>query len=275
MRRNAFSALLALMLVFALALTACGSNKAAETTAAPQAEAEAPALGLTSWTMNATTWSSPNGATVHLTAAPTGYADGYSADFVVRLEGEEVANVPCEWDGTNYTASAELNADDGYCYYVILTAADGTTAEVPVNTPTSPVDETLINLASSLSTYCEVTITDSKLEDGKLVISEGSAKVQLPQLTLADGTITCDQALLIMSFNGEDVALEKLSALEADATGLCTLDLSGLSFSVPTEIEDDHQLSLRLDVTMSSGYSISVLGGTWIWFDGGLVQSVG
>lgn len=268
---------LMLALLFALTLTACGSGGTAETkaAAAPQAEAEAPALGLTSWTMNATTWSSPNGATVHLTAAPVGYADGYSAAFVVRLEGEEVANVPCEWDGTNYTASAELNADDGYCYYVILTAAEGSTAEVPVNTPTSPVDETLINLASSLSTYCEVTITDSGLDDGKLVISEGSAKVQLPQLTLADGSITCDQALLIMSFNGEDVALEKLSVPAADAAGLCTLDLSGLSFSVPTEIEDDHQLSLRLDVTMSSGYSISVSGGTWIWFDGGLVQSVG
>ena len=67
--------------------------------------------------LNATAWSSPNGATVNVDAVPNGYAEGQKAEFCVRLEGEEIARVPCEWDGKSYKASADLNAADGYCYY--------------------------------------------------------------------------------------------------------------------------------------------------------------
>lgn len=280
MKRKSIFAVIAMIAVFALAMAGCGSEKAEETTAAavtaaPEAVAPAEPLALTDWSMNATTWSSPNGATVNLTATPNGYTEGQSAAFIVRLEGADVANVPCEWDGSIYTASAELNADDGYCYYVLLTAADGTATEVAVNVPTDPTDESLINLDSALNSYCSVVLDSFELNGDKLSIVTGSAQIQLPTLTVAEGAITCQQAVLVLSYDNEPVAQVELTAPAADENGLCQLDLAGTTFTVPSDMEDDHQLSIRLDVTLSNGYPLTVAGGSWYYFDGSLMLAVG
>jgi len=264
---------LLLVLVFTLALAGCGSESAPETTAAPaSSETAAPGLG---WTMNATAWSSPNGATVNLNFTPGSYSEGDSAAFIVRLEGEEIANVPCQYENGSYTASADLNAADGYCYFILMTAVDGTTEEIPVNTPSAPFDESLIDLADALNAYCTVTVNTSELKDGKLTITDGTAQLQLPKLTLDEGSVTCQEAVLVLHYDDQEVARETLSAVEADETGLCNVDLSGLAFSVPAEMEDDHRLSLRLDAVLSNGQSITTPGGAWHYFDGGLVLAVG
>lgn len=268
---------LMLALVFLFALTGCGSEKAPETTAAPTVPAADPSqpLSLTSWSMDATAWSSPNGATVNLTATPSGYAEGQSAVFTVRLDGEEVTSTPCDWDGSVYTASAELNAEDGYCYFVILTSAEGVESEVTVNAPSAPTDETLIDLADALSTYCTVTVNSSELKDGKLTITDGTAQLQLPKLTLREGNVVCQEAVLVLSYDDQEVAQESLSAVEADEASLCNVDLAGITFTVPGEMEDDHRLSLRLDAALSNGQRMTAAGGAWHYFDGSLVLAVG
>ena len=132
MNRKAICVVCAMLLIFAVSLSACGTKEpVAGTTAGqtvPSAEVAAPELSLTEWSLSASTWSSPNGATIHLTAVPTRHAEGDSASFVVRLEGEEIASVPCSWENNNYTAEVDLNAADGYCYYVTLSGADGAAA---------------------------------------------------------------------------------------------------------------------------------------------------
>lgn len=263
--------------LLAALLMGCGSEAAPETTAAPTVPAADPAqpLSLTQWSMDATAWSSPNGATVNLTATPSAYAEGQSAVFTVRLDGEEVTSAPCEWDGNAYTASVELNAEDGYCYFVMLTSAGGAESEIAVNTPSAPSDETLINLADALNAYATVTVNTSELKDGKLSITDGTALLQLPKLTLREGSVVCQEANLILSYDGQEIAREALSGVEADESGICNITLTGISFPVPGEMEDDHQLSLRLDVQLSNGQSVTAPGGAWYYFDGGLVLSVG
>lgn len=274
MRKN-FLTVIALMAVFALVLAGCGGSEAAETTApAISTEAAAPALGLTDWSLSTTTWSSPNGATVHLTATPVGYAEGYSANFVVRLESEEVANVPCQWDGTTYTADAELNAADGLCYYVLMTAADGNTAEIPINTPSAPTDDTLIDMAASLNSYCNIIVDGSVFEDGKLKITAGSVQVQAPKITNAGEAITCEEAVLVLSLNGEALDSEKLTLTESETMGGYELTLTDIRFDIP-ELENDQQLTLTLNVTLSNGQILSDEGGTFYYNDGGLMGAVG
>ena len=276
MKRKTLLAAIALIAVFALALTGCGSKDAAEPTTMPGTAAAAPAqeLGLASWTMSATTWSSPNGATVHLTAVPTFYAEGQSASFVVRLEGEEVASVPCQYDGANYTASAELNAADGLCYYVILTAADGATAEVAVNTPTAPVDDALIDMASSLQSYCNLTVINSQAEGRKLTLTEGTAQIQLPRITNEGEQIVCGTAVLVLTFDGAEVAASELVLPEPDSAGLCEASIAGTTFEIP-ELQDDEQLQLRLDVTLSNNQTLTAPGATFFYNDGALLPAVG
>ena len=258
MKRKNILAVIALVAVFAFALVGCGSKDKEPTanTAASVPEMSAgQELTLTSSTLTAATWSSPNGATVNLTATPNGYAEGQSAAFIVRLEGEEAANVPCEWNGSAYTASADLNAADGYCYYVLLTAADGTQTEVAINTPTAPTDDALINLESALNSYCNMTVA-SATQDGSTL------------------TITCSKAELVLTFNEEIVGTAALTMEAAEIPGSYTADISGITFNIPS-MEDDQQLSIRLDVTLSNGQFLTAPGGTFSFLNGEMVSSVG
>ena len=269
-----------MMVLLALVMAGCGSETAAETTAAtvaatvPAADPSQP-LSLTGWSMDATAWSSPNGATVNLTATPSGYAEGQSAVFSVRLDGEEVTSVPCDWDGSVYTASAELNAEDGYCYFVLLTTSEGVEAEVAVNTPSAPSDESLIDLADALSAYASITVSASELKDGKLTITDGSVQIQLPKLTLREGNVSCSEAVLILNHNDQEAARQTLSAADADESGLLNISLNGISFSIPGEMEDDHRLSVRMEAALSNGQTLAASGSAWHYFDGCLVHAVG
>ncbi|MBQ3192112.1 MAG: hypothetical protein IJB59_00905 [Oscillospiraceae bacterium] len=268
----------ALICMFALVLTGCGSKEAPETTAAPAttaaASAEPQPLGLSDWNLSTSTWSSPNGATVHLTATPFGYEEGQSAAFIIRLEGEDVASIPCTWNGTAYTADAELNAADGYCYYVAMTAADGSTAEIAVNTPSDVKDEALINMAESLNSYCTVTVETSAFADGKLTITSGDLFVQVPKITNNGETITVSEAVLTLWYNDEAVDTEKLTLEESESVGGYELSLTDISFKTP-EMEDDHQLTMTLDVKLSNGQSLSCAAGTFFYNDGQLLTAVG
>lgn len=265
-----------LVLAMLIAMVGCGADKSGDS-AAPSANESLAAdqsLTLIDWKLTPSTWSSPNGATVNLTATPNGHEEGQSAAFIVRLEGEEIENIPCDWDGSVYTAAADLNGADGYCYYVLLTAADGTQTEVPVNTPTAMVDEALINMATALQSYCSLTVVASGNEGNKLTISEGTATIQLPLITDEGATILCREAKLVLTFNGEDVDSVTLDVDEAPDAGTYTLSIAGIEFTVPA-MEDDQQVELRLDVTLSNDQLLSAVGGSWFYNNGTLMLTVG
>lgn len=278
MKKNVLT-ILALILMLAVLLVGCGSKEAAETTAAPVSaetagNAAPAALGLKEATLTASTWSSPNGATVHLTATPVGYTDKCSASFVVRLESDEVANVPCQWDGQQLTAEAELNAADGLCYYLVMTSSNGSTVELAINTPIQPTDEALINMASALNAYCSVMVDSSAFEGGKLTITGGTVQVQTPRITNEGESITCKEATLVLSLNGEELDKESLSLTAGDAAGAYTQTLSGISFDVP-ELENDQQLTLTLNVTLSNGQTLSDAGSSFYYNEGNVLTAVG
>lgn len=273
MKKKSILVLVALIAAFALMLTGCGSKEAAETTAETVSAADLP-LGLADWSLSASTWSSPNGATVHLTAAPNAHTDDQYAVFSIRLEGDDIANIPCEWDGTHYTASAELNADDGYCYYVVLTTVSGQQAEIAINTPASPTDEALINLETALNSYCNLLVEASDADGKKLTITAGSVQIQPPQIANEGEKITCSEAALILSFNGEELDRKELTLPEPGTNGVYNLSISDIRFDIPA-MEDDQQLTLRLDVTLSNGQILSDINGTWSYIGGQLVSAVG
>lgn len=271
-----------LIMILALTLGACSKENAPEgTTAAATVSATAVSeaataepLTLTDWSMSASTWSSPNGATVHITATPSHYEEGQSATFVVRLESEEVASVPCEWDGTNYTASVDLNAANDYCYYVVLAAVDGTASEVAVNTPAAPTDESLINLEASLSSYCNIIITESSIESNKLTLVSGNVQVQAPILTNEGETTTCQEAVLILLFNDETLEQKTLALTQSETNGLFEANLENIVFDIP-QLEADQSIDLTLQAVLSNGQTLSAFGGNWFYDEEGLVPVVG
>lgn len=277
--------ILAVVLALAIALTACGSEKAPETTAAtaaPTTAANVPAetsvpvqsLTLTDWSMSASTWSSPNGATIHISATPSFYEEGQTADFIVRLESDDVTMIPCQWDGTSYTASADLNAANGYCYYVMLTAADGTAEEVAVNTPAAPCNEAFIDIEAALESYCSITVEESSFDSSKLTLSAGKVQVKTPQITNDGETITCQEASLVLTFNGEALGQKALTLSEAEEGGLFEAPLENISFDIP-EMENEQSVELTLNVTLTNGQVLSAFGGTWTHTEEGFLPVVG
>lgn len=273
MKKNVMLVLLAVALIMAFCGCGSGSQRPTASTG-EQVDSKPLDVSLSSFGLSTNTWSSPNGATVNLTAIPSSHTDGQTARFVVRLGQTEEANVPCEWDGTEYTASADLNAADGYGYYVIITGADGAQREVAVNTPENPYDETLVNLATSLDSYCTVTVDDSSSSDGSLNILSGSVLVQLPLITDGGQSVTCADAVLILSCNNTEVTRMALTLTPAEIPGSYEQALTDLSFPLPA-LSDGQELSLRAEVTLSNGQSMIAPGGSWLYNGGVLEASVG
>lgn len=281
MNRKVFCSLLALLVVAAMLLSACGSKtepaavETSGTQTVPSAEASARELSLSDWSLSVTTWSSPNGATIHLNATPSQYEKGDTAEFVVRLEGEQVAAVPCEWKDNTYVAAVDLIGADGYCYYVTLSGGDGAFAEIPVNTPAEPLDESLINLAASLEAYCMLTLEESLLSDGNLVIHGGTATVQAPRITNNNENVACAQATLVLTLDGEELGSKALTMAPGEGERSYETSLADVSFSLPAEIGEDQQLALRLDAVLTNGQLLSAQGGAWYYLNGALTNAVG
>lgn len=278
MKRN-LTVVLSVFLLLAMMLTACGNEQAPETTAAATTAAAeatpAESLTLTDWTMTANTWSSPNGATINISAVPSYYEEGQKADFVVRLESDEIISVPCKWEPNNtYSASVDLNAANGYCYYVILTAADGTVAEVAVNTPTEPTNQAFIDMEAALESYCSIIVEESTAADGQLTLTKANVQVKAPDITNAGETITCQEAALALTFNGEELTKEVLTLTQDEETGLFEAFLENMVFDLP-ELDAEQRVELALNVTLSNGQVLSAFGGSWIYDAEGLLPAVG
>ena len=281
MNKKVLSALLAAAVV--LSLCACG--KKAETPASTESETPAPTtasqenagreLSLTEVSFSVTTWSSPNGATVNLTAVPNEHAKGDSAEFVVRLDADTVASVPCEWKDNAYVASAELNGADGYGYYVIITGTDGSIAEIPVNTPEEPVDEALVNLASYLQSYCTLTLNDAALEGDNLTILSGYALVQAPRITENSDNVACAQASLVLTLDGQEIASMPLTMAPGETDRSYDSTITDMSFTIPGDLSDGQQLMLRLDAVLTNGQTLTAQGGSWTAQNGVVANAVG
>lgn len=292
-RKNIF--LLLLAAVFLLSLTGCNSDdgRVAELEAenaalqeqvdalnaqvqalTAQLDALGSTAGLSGWELAATAWDSGNGANVTLSAVPMYYQEGQSATFSIWLEGSEVMRVRCSWDGTAYTAAADLSAADGYCYYCILTSADGTQTEIDVNTPIHPTDEALIDLATSLASYCNLMVEDAAVESDTLTLTGGYAQVQLPRISASGQDVTCTDAALVLEFAGEEVGRQALTLVEGEGLRSYEADVASVSFTIP-EMEDDQQLDLWLEVTLSDGSTMTTPGGSWYYNAGELFLVVG
>lgn len=283
------SALIARVLALCLAasaLTGC-SNKPAqpqvttaptETTQATQ-PTQAPAGSLAhvesegslqAWELSAQVWSSSNGATVTLTAQPRAYEKGQGASLVVRLEGKEVENVSCNWDGNYFTASVDLEAADGYEYECVFFPAQG----VGEHYTLSDAYDSLVYMKRSLDAYCNLYISDFKDADGKFTVTAGWASVQLPQLTTAGTTIGFQKAQLVFTLNGETIETQDIDLPKGEGEGSYESSLSNINFTMP-QMDDDYQLDLSLVVTLTNGEELTANGGSWFYNNNELKMAAG
>lgn len=225
---------------------------------------------LQAWELSAQVWSSSNGATVTLTAQPRAYENGQGASLVVRLEGKEVENVSCNWDGNYFTASVDLEAADGYEYECVFFPAQGAGEHYTL----SDAYDSLVYMKRSLDAYCNLYISDFKDADGKFTVTAGWASVQLPQLTTAGTTIGFQKAQLVFTLNGETIETQDIDLPKGEGEGSYESSLSNISFTMP-QMDDDYQLDLSLVVTLTNGEELTANGGSWFYNNNELKMAAG
>lgn len=230
--------------------------------------------GLKNWNLTAAAWSGGNGATITLTAQPTSYQEGQSMEFFALLDGVQVDNVICTWEEDHYTAQLDLNAADGYSYYCAITAPDGTREQSALSTPENPVVDTVVNLATALSSYCNMIVDDWAGDGDTLTITAGYVQVQLPRITMDGGNPAIHSAELVLKMLDQEVSRQSLTLPQGEGLNSYELVLSDTSFTVP-ELQDDQQLDLYLEVTLSDGQTLTTAGCNWYYNAGELYLAVG
>ena len=143
-----------------------------------------------------------------------------------------------------------------------------------MNTPTAPTDEALINMESSLNSYCSLMVSDFVFDGKWLTVTGGQVQVQPPRITNAGETITCAEATLVLSMNGAEIGTVQLALPKDAGDESVDMPLTGAAFQIP-ELEDDQQLALRLDAKLSNGQVLTAPGGSWTYNDGELLLIAG
>ena len=270
-----------LVLLVCLVMTAfagCGKKTASAPTE-PSTEAateptsvvnEEVSDNMKSLSLSAKVWSSSNGATITLEAVPRAYNQNQAVYFVVHLNGEKVEDIPCTWDGTAFTASADLEAADGYEYECILFEGQGEGESYVL----SDAYDSLIYLETSLAAYCNLYISDFQVIDNVFNVTAGFAHVQLPQLTVDGAKVELVSSELVFLLNGEMIDKQPIDLPAGEGSGSHEASLSSIRFDMP-KMEDDYQLDLMLKANLSDGQELTANGGSWYYNNGELKMSAG
>ncbi len=214
-----------------------------------------------------------SGAEVTLKVVPTQYEEGQMVSFRVHLDGQSIASLYCDWDGTAYVGSVELDAADGYSYSLLLTEPSGTQDYRELNSPANPTDPDLVYMYSSLSASCTLTVLDWQIEDGTLYLNDGTVDIQLPAMTATGETALCSGISLVLQLDGVDLERKSVMVPQSKESQL-SIPLSPTTFAVP-EMAEDNQLDLWLEVTLSDGQFLRHSGSSWFFYDGEMIQAVG
>ena len=227
---------------------------------------------LKSYTLKANPNEDNSGASVAITASPMRYEEGQTASFLVMLNGQEIALQEGSWDGSSYTASVDLPAEDGYSYECILTQADGSESRIIISSPEMPLYESCVYLASGLNVYCNMFVEDWALEEGRLILTSGYAQVQLPRI--GNHEVDYKSSDLVLWMDGKELERVAITIPEGEAEDSYETVLENISFTMP-EIEEGQALELILEVTLTDGQILTYSGCSWFISNGSLALAVG
>lgn len=231
------------------------------------------AVNLKSWTLDVAPWADSTGADVTLSAIPSVYQPDFQAFLIVKLDGKEVHHQQCQWNGAAFTATAPVDAADGYSYFCQLTTPAGTQT-LPLTGPESSDPGASVYLASSLSAYCNLVINHWTENSGEsLVLTDAYAQVQPPRISAA-GKVEILSAELTLRLNGETSVRIPIRLSPSEVEGSLELMITDLEIPMPELVEGD-ALELFLDIQLTDGRHLDAFGITWRMERGRLASAVG
>ncbi len=226
---------------------------------------------LQSWELGVQPWADSTGAEITFAAVPSGYQPSITATFLVELNGERIEEVPCQWDGNQFTAAVSLNAADGYGYYCLLTSPTGNQL-LPLATPNEPTSMEAVYLQSSISAYCNLVVYDWSVNDEELIVTDAYAQVQLPQISLEPIHIT--QSDIVVWLNGQEFDRTSITMAPSEVAGSYDVTVPNVVIPLP-ELSEVDSLELYLEVSLSDGRNLRAFGINWYMEGSELTSAVG
>lgn len=228
---------------------------------------------LKDWNFGVLPWADHYGADIHVVITPEAEMTGCEVYVSVTLNGMEVTSQECVWDGTSYSADLSLNAADGYEYFCTIIASTGEQESIALNTIQDATDDSLVNLASSLTAYATLVVEEWDVSGRKLSVSTAYAQVQLPRL-FAGNSIALEEASLVLQLNAEEVTRQAITIPDGEGSGSYECALKDILFDLP-DVTNDSQLDLVLEATLSDGTVVTAPGASWFSLDGTLMMVAG
>lgn len=220
-------------------------------------------VDMEAWDLTASAWGDGTGADVTLTVVPSHYTDDLTAQLQIYLNNELAADIPCSWNGAEFTATAALPAANGYYYLFILG-----NAHFELN------DALTVNLADSLAAYCNLILAGWHVSENNLILTSCYSQIQLPAIVPDGLELTAVDAALVLRCAETEVSRQTIALADGEAEGSYEMDGPVPTLELP-ELSDGDLLELWLEVTLSDGRLLSTCGGSWLCTEGALELSVG
>lgn len=204
---------------------------------------------------------SEDGVTIDFSATPKAFQEGDQGVLSVQLESQEAAQVSCQWTGTAYSATVELEPADGYSYYFTLTHSDGS-QELQILTE----DDRLCNIQTSLTPDWFASVGGS-IQGCNVRLTGLTVYYQPPALQLDDQSQLADYFEGVLLINGEETERERLDGSWSESTFSAT-------WSPRFTLLDGDTAELRIVLHLNSGETLETTADTWIcengavWTDG-------
>ena len=207
----------------------------------------------------------PDGtARVIFTATPREWAPGQTASLSVLLNGAKVAEVPCTIDGAVCTAAVDLPLENGYEYHFVTTDGEGGQKFQYLDNGNC----SYLKSDTTLMVECWV-VPDADYRRNTLYVLGMELMITQPPLSVKFETVEWTQMDYVVSVNGREVCRE--SFLEADVRDSMEYSISESSrvFS-GISLQNGDQVTLTIEVAISTGLSETITAGEWILQNGKL-----
>lgn len=215
---------------------------------------------LSDWAITAEPLEDEDGAAVRFEAQAMEVRNGQSMHFVIMRGGKTVVDLPCAFDGSVFTASAQIDAQNGYTFFCDLSNGKMEPIRYALLDPENETLNLLMNLYDSMNTYATVHVDNWKEVDGTLLL-DANVQVQLPGFS-ADGKVAVVESAVLNFTVGEKVLSSKDIPLDG-SDGALTADMKNITCTIPEDTPTDAQVSLSCTVKLSDGQVLTAEGGGW------------
>lgn len=219
---------------------------------------------LEAWKLTADPMEDGSGATARFEAQTAGVKNGQSVRFLVMLGEKTVVDLPCAPDGSRFTASAQLDAQNGYTFYCELSDGSSEPVRYALLNPQDSQLSMLMNLQDSLSTFATMLVNSWKVADEVLHIN-ADVEIQLPNLRIDKEPAKVESAKLYFTMGEE--TLQAIDIIVEGSSGSLSSLIEDVTCPVPEDMEADAQLTLNCEIKLADGTVLTADGGSWFLQD--------